>query len=149
MFNLLVSIPVVNNVAEFCSEVSVLLFVVFFGHIVGVRPEEDKVFHHGCFRNELFGCQLSSLTLSDENGGVVSLETGYFFGFSRLTDRVDSLSDAHLSFDGFHFFVKSDDHAGVDTQGEVIQEVVVLAAEERLHISSAVEHRQQTTQRHI
>jgi hypothetical protein len=50
----------------------------------------------------------------------VSLETGYFFGFSRLTDGVDSLSNAHLGFDWFHIFVKSDDHAGIDTKGKVV-----------------------------
>jgi hypothetical protein len=112
--------PVFNNVAEFCSGASLFLFVVFFGDIVGVRAEEHEVLHHGCLRNEFLGCELSSLALRDENGGVVSLETGYFFRFSRLTDGVNGLSNTHLSFDWFHVFVESDDHARVDTQGKVV-----------------------------
>jgi len=68
----------------------------------------------------------------------MSLESGNFTGLSSLPNGVNGISNAYLGLDRFKRLVKRDQHAGIHRQGEVIQEVVVLATDEGVHISASV-----------
>ena len=77
------------------------------------------------------------------------LEPSNLLGLSCCADGVDSHSNTHLGLDGLHVLIDCQEHARVDGQGDIVQEVVVLASNEGLHVSGSVEHSQQTGEGHI
>ena len=58
-------------------------------------------------------------------------EPGYLSWASSLSNSINGLADSHLRLYGFHVLVYRDEHAGIDRQRQVVQEVVVFAANER------------------
>lgn len=126
-------LPVFNNASQF-------LDIVIVSYVVGIRPENDKVFKHGSLREELISSELSPLVLANQYRGIVRLETRNLLGFACLADSIYCHTNAHLRLYGFHFFVYCQEHAGVDAQGQVVKEVVVFAADECFHVGSGVKN---------
>jgi hypothetical protein len=69
----------------------------------------------------------------------MSLETCDTFGFAGLTDGVDSVANSDTGLNWLQLLVQSDQHAWVDRQSQVEQEVVIFADNEGFHISGAKE----------
>jgi hypothetical protein len=72
----------------------------------------------------------------------MGLESSNFAGFSSLSNCVNGISNTNLGLDRFKRLVKSDQHTGVHRQGEVVQEIMVLATDEGVHVSAGVDSRQ-------
>ena len=45
--------------------------------------------------------------------------------------------------------IQGDHHAWIDREGQIVQEVVVLATDEGLHVSASHQHRDQTSQAYV
>lgn len=123
--------------------------VILVRFIVRVWLQNYEILHYRGFREEFFCSQLSSFSLSNQHGRVMSLETGDSFWFARLANCIhcDAHSDLRLCWR--QILVKGDQHARIDRQGQVVEEVVVFAAEERFHVGCRDNCSQQTRQRYV
>ena len=77
------------------------------------------------------------------------LEPGYGLGFPGGPDRVHGGAHADRSLDGLQILIQGDEHARVHAQDQVVQEVVILADEEALHVCAGVEHGDQACEGHV
>ena len=73
------------------------------------------------------------------------LETSDFAGLSGLSNCVYGHSDASLRFDRLELLVQSDEHARVHRKRQVIQEVMVFAADKGTHVRACVDGGQQSS----
>jgi hypothetical protein len=55
-----------------------------------------------------------------------------------LTDSVYGDTNTNLSLDRLHVFVDGQEHTRVDRKRDVIEEVMVLASDEGLHVGGSV-----------
>ena len=65
------------------------------------------------------------------------LEASDALRFASLTDRIDSITDPNASLDRLELLIQGNQHAWVDRERQVEEEVMVLASDERLHVSCA------------
>ena len=119
------------------SSLSQFLKVVFFD-VLGVRPQDHEVLENRGLRDELFSSEFCSFSLTNKDGGVVGLEASDLLGSSCLTDGVYGDTNTNLSLDGLHVFVDGQEHTRVDRKRDVIEEVMVLAGDEGLHVGGSV-----------
>ena len=131
------------NSRHVCSDNIVLLLKV------GVLPQNDEVLQNGRLRQVHLAAQLGFLPLADQHGRVVLREASYLAGAAGLADRVDGRADADLGGNRLHFLVHRDKHAGVDAEGQVVEEVVVFAGDEVGDIRAAVDSGQEAGEGNI
>lgn len=84
--------------------------------------------------------------MPDQHGGVVRLEACDAFWLAGLAHCVDGVAHADLGLNRLQLLVESDQHARVDRQCQVEQEIMVLSCDESLHISCGDQHGQQATE---
>lgn len=77
------------------------------------------------------------------------LETCYAVRSTCLTDSIDGHADANFSLDGLHVLIEADQHSRVDTERQIVQEVMVLACNKRLHIGASVQNSEESSKRNI
>ena len=65
------------------------------------------------------------------------LEAGNALRFAGLANCIDSIADPDARLDRLELLVEGNQHAWVDRQSQVEQEVMVLASKERLHVCCA------------
>jgi len=122
---------------------------IVFLNVVGVRPQDNKVLKDRGLWDELFGGKFGSLPLAYKDRCIMGLETSNLLRSSSLSNCINGDTNTDLGLDRFHVFVDSKQHAGVDGQSQVVQEVVVLASDESFHISSSVEDSEEAGKRNI
>lgn len=74
----------------------------------------------------------------------MNLETSDGFRLACSANSVNSLTNFDGDFNILELLVEGDEHSWVHGEDQVIQEVVVLTANEEVHISSSVQHSQDT-----
>jgi hypothetical protein len=99
--------------------VSLLLGQHIIWFVVWILSQDDKVLNHIGLWNELLRGKFSPLNATNEDWGVMSLETSDLFGLSCLTHSVHCISNSHLSLHWLELLVQSDQHSGVDRQSQV------------------------------
>ena len=88
--------------------------------------------------------KFGTLTMRQEHWRLMCLETCDSSGFSCLTHSIDCVTDANRCLQGFQVFIQRHKHAWVHTQRQVVEEVVVRAAEEGRHVRCREQSRHQT-----
>ena len=72
------------------------------------------------------------------------LESSNSLWLASLSNSVHGVTDTHLGLDWLKLFVQSDQHARVDRQSQVEEEIVILASDESLHVRRCEENGQKT-----
>ena len=62
------------------------------------------------------------------------LETCDAFWLTGLTNRIYSVTNSNLCLNRLQIFVQRNQHAWVDRQGQVEEEVVILSSDESFHV---------------
>ena len=93
--------------SPWCLSLSLLVVVLFF-LVVGIGSQDQKVFNHRGLGQVLFRGELSTLTLPDEHGCVMSLETSDTLRFTCLAHSVDGVTYASLGLNGLEILVEGD-----------------------------------------
>lgn len=117
--------------------------------VVWILPQDKEVLDYTGLWNVLFCSQFCTLCASNEDWSVMSLETCDLLCLTSLTDCIYCVTYSDLGLNWLQFFIQSDEHAWVDRQSQVVEEVMVLATDESLHISGGHEDCQQTSKTHI
>lgn len=101
------------------SSVQSLLIVVLIWLVFWVRSQDQEILNNWRLRQVLICGELSSLTLADQDGCVMSLEASDSLRFACLANGVHGVTHAHLRLNWLELLVQRDKHARVNRQSQV------------------------------
>ena len=132
--------------ASFCDS---LLIIVRIGVVVRVGPQDQEILNNWRFRQVLVCSELGPLALANEHGRVMGLEARNALGFAGLTDGVHGVTHADLRLNRLQLLVQRNEHARVDRERQVEEEVVILSCDEGLHVGGGQENREEAGQGNV
>jgi len=126
-----------------------LFFIHNWSNILRIAPQDYKILEHRGFRYKLFAVEFCALAITYQDRSLVRLKARYPAGLAGLAHGVYRVAHSHRRLQRLEFLIKSDQHAWVHRQCQVVQEEVVLPAEECVHFSGCEDRCEQASKRHI
>lgn len=83
-----------------------LLLIDFWRYVIWVFAQDDEVLHHLSLAEVFLRGELSSLLLTNQDWGVMSLETSDLLGLAGGADGINCVSYSDLGLDWLKAFIE-------------------------------------------